>query len=365
MLASDLHVHLDGSLRPDTLLELGARAGLWSAETGPERIRQLRFREGMSLSSCLARFETTVGLLQTVSALRRVSRELVRDCYLDGVRHAEIRLCPPLHTRRGLAVEAVVEAALAGAEEGVASCGSGTEGETLSAHLILSILEGMGEDEARAIVDLAVRFHDEGVVGVDLAGDESLFDPGPFRRPFAAARDRGLGITVHAGEGHDASHIAAAVATLGAGRIGHGTSAASDGRVLDLLASSGVTVEACLTSNTQTGAIAHVEEHPLPRMLDAGVRVALATDNRFFSSTTLSREYDLAADRLSVGRDGIERIVIESAAAAFLPDEDRLRLTELYRTSLGGRAADGGSARDGPADESDRGQNSECTGGEA
>lgn len=348
MLASDLHVHMDGSLRADTLLELGTRGGLWTAAQGRARVRDLRFQDGMSLSSCLARFETTVGLLQTKPALRRVAHELVRDCYLDGVRHAEIRLCPPLHTRGGLAVEEVVEAALGGADDGVACCGPGVEGETLSARLVLSVLEGMGEDEARRIVDLAVRFQDEGVVGVDLAGDESLFDPEPLKASFAAARDRGLGITVHAGEGHEAAHIEVAVDALGANRIGHGTSAGSDGRVLDLLAAGDVTVEACLTSNTQTGAIGRVEDHPLPRMLEAGVRVALATDNRFFSSTTLSREYDLAADRLSIGREGIERMVIESAAAAFLLEEDRARLAELYRTSLGGRPAeDGGPAGHG------------------
>jgi adenosine deaminase len=341
MLASDLHVHLDGSLRPETLVDLGLSAGIWTRETAPERIRDLRFREGMSLSSCLARFGTTVSLLSTASALHRVARELVRDCYLDGVRHAEIRLCPPLHTRRGLAAEEVVEAALAGAEEGAGTCGSGAGSGVVSARLVLSVLEGMDEAEAHEIVALAARFHDEGVVGVDLAGDESLFEPGPFTRPFAEARERGLGVTVHAGEGGGASHVSAAVEVLGADRVGHGVAAALDERVLDLLAAREVTVEVCLTSNTQTGAVGSLEEHPLSRMLDAGVRVALATDNRFFSGTTLSREYDLAADRLSVGREGIERMVIESARAAFLPDEDRLRLTELYRASLGGRATDG------------------------
>jgi adenosine deaminase len=348
MLASDLHVHLDGSLRIETLVELGARAGLWSRETGPERVRRLRFRRGMSLSSCLARFETTVGLLQTAPALRRAARELVRDCYLDGVRHAEIRLCPPLHTRAGLAAEAVVEAALAGADEGVASCGLGAGDAALSARLLLSVLEGMGADEASTIVDLAVRFRDSGVAGVDLAGDESLFDPVPFASAFAAARDAGLGVTVHAGEGHPASHIATAVEALGARRVGHGVTAASDGRVLDLLRERDVTIEACLTSNTQTGAIERVEDHPLPRLLDAGVRVALATDNRFFSGTTLSREYDLAADRLSIGRAGVERMVIESATAAFLPDALRLSLARLYRTSVGGprEAREGGSGSD-------------------
>lgn len=346
MLASDLHVHLDGSLRPETLVDLGARAGLWSREAGPERVRALRFREGMSLVSCLARFETTVGLLSSAAALTRVARELVRDCYLDGVRHAEIRLCPPLHTRRGQSSEEVIEAVLRGADEGARASGHVATGTVMSARLILSVLEGMGEDEARAIVDLAARFQDAGVAGVDLAGDESLFDPGPFARPLAAARERGLGVTVHAGEGCEASHVKAAVEVLGADRVGHGVAAASDRRILDLLVARGVTVEVCLTSNTQTGAVRSLEDHPLPRMLDAGVRVALATDNRFFSETTLSREYDIAAERLSVGRSAVERMVIESARSAFLPDEDRLRLEDLYRASLGGSAAPG-APRDG------------------
>lgn len=351
MLASDLHVHLDGSLRAGTLAELGRAAGLWSGGDGPERVRALSFRTGMSLTSCLARFETTVGLLQSAPALGRAARELVRDCRLDGVRHLEVRLCPLLHTRGGLAPEGVVEAALAGLEEGGARLAAGHGPEWQSARLVLSVLEGMGEQEARTIVDLAIRFRDAGVAGVDLAGDESLFDADRVRRPFAAARDHGLGVTVHAGEGHDAAHVDTAVAILGADRIGHGVSAASDARILDLLADRGVTIEVCLTSNVQTGAVASLEEHPLPRMLEAGVPVTLATDNRFFSETTLGREYDIAAETLGIDRDGVERMVTAGAAAAFLPDEDRLTLAELFRASLGpgsssrsrSRPASGGS----------------------
>ena len=231
----------------------------------------------------------------------------------------------------------------------------------MSARLILSVLEGMGEEEAQEIVDLAVRYQDAGVSGVDLAGDESLFDPGPFRRPFRTAGDRGLGITVHAGEGHEAAHVGAAVDTLGADRIGHGTSAASDRRILDRIAEADVTIEACLTSNVQTGAVERVEEHPLPRLLEAGVRVALATDNRFFSATTLSREYDLAAGRLSIERDGLERMITESAAAAFLPEEDRRRLAGLYRASLGRPAASGVQ----PAGDGVGHEDAEDTGGRA
>lgn len=334
MLASDLHVHLDGSLRATTLVELGAAAGLWSEPEGRDRIEKLRFRRGMSLSSCLARFDTTIGLLQTAPALSRAARELVEDCYLDGVRHAEIRLCPPLHSRGGLSDEAAVEAVLVGIEESTSSAGRKAQGEPMSARLVFSVLEGMGEAQAGGIVDLAIRYADAGVAGVDLAGDESLFDAGRVRRPFEAARDAGLGITVHAGEGHAPSHIEAAVSVLGARRIGHGTTAASDERVLELLAGTPVTVEVCLTSNVHTAAVANIEDHPLGRMLEGGVPVALATDNRFFSAATLTHEYDAAAERLSIGRDGIERMVLESASAAFLPEQEREKLRDLYEASL-------------------------------
>jgi adenosine deaminase len=343
MLASDLHVHLDGSLRATTLVELGVRAGLWSEPEGRDRAEGLRFRPGMSLRSCLARFETTIGLLQTAPALSRAARELVEDSHADGVRHSEIRLCPALHTRSGLSGQAAVEAVLGGIEEGVSSAGRNAPGEPVSAHLVFSVLEGMREEEAGSIVELAIRFADAGVVGVDLAGDESLFDADRVRRPFEAARSAGLGITVHAGEGYDASHIEAAVSVLGARRIGHGTTAASDERVLDLLAEESVTVEVCLTSNVHTGAVASIEDHPLGRMLDGGVPVALATDNRFFSATTLSHEYEAAAVRLSVGDDDVERMVLESASAAFLPEREREELRRLYLEGL--RSAPDGEGR--------------------
>jgi adenosine deaminase len=346
MLASDLHVHLDGSLRADTVRELGAAAGLWSEADGSARVSALRFRPGMSLTSCLARFETTIGLLQTAPALSRAARELVQDSYLDGVRHTEFRLCPPLHTRRGLTEEEVMEAVLAGADEGVSDCSREAPGELVSARAVLSVLEGMDQDAADRIVRLAIRFADAGVAGVDLAGDESLFDPGPLARPFGDARDAGLGITVHAGEGHDASHVTSAVEVLRAARIGHGVSAGSDRRVTALLAERGVTVEVCLTSNVHTGAVARLEDHPLPRLLRAGVRVTLATDNRFFSGTTLSREYDLAAERLLVGREDIAPMVMESAASSFLPPSTREALGELYERGLrrGGERSSKGEA---------------------
>jgi len=335
MLASDLHVHLDGSLRDGTLVALARDAGLIPATAdGDEFARRLRFRPGMSLSSCLSRFGVTVGLLQTRRALERVARELVCDCYLDGVRHAEIRFCPVLHTREGLSRSDALTAVLRGAEQGVGEALVSAPADWMSARVVISVLEGMSEEEAGALVDLGIGFADLGVVGVDLAGDEALFDPARYARPFACAADAGLGVTVHAGEGGDAGNVAAAVEILGADRIGHGVSAASDPGTMSLLADRDVAVEVCLSSNLHTGAVGSLGTHPLCTLVEAGVPVALATDNRFFSGTSLSHEYELAISETGASQELVARSVLTSADAAFLPDEDRAALHGLYGSSL-------------------------------
>lgn len=346
MLASDLHVHLDGSLRETTLVELARARGAWPrglADT-PYADR-LRFTDGMTLPACLERFEATVGLLQTADALERTARELVEDSHLDGAHHIEVRICPTLHTRGGLSADGAVEALLSGLEAGAARAAQTSPGDHASARAVVTILEGMAEEEAAALVALAAR-HAGGVTGVDLAGNEALFDAGRYRRAFSAARDAGLGLAVHAGEGHGPEHIRDAVTELGAGRIGHGTSAARDPAVMSLLAERGVTVEVCLSSNVHTGAVERIDRHPLRALLANGVRAVLATDNRFFSSTTLSREYDLAREHLGITEGDVAALVMESAHAAFLPEAERNALAALYAASLGrGTGAAGGRAR--------------------
>lgn len=335
MLASDLHVHLDGSIREGTLMELARSQGACPKGVEEDRfLSRLRFEPGMTLASCLERFETTVGLLQSPTALRDVADELVQDCYLDGVRHAEVRFCPTLHTRGGMPREEALEAVVSGLERGAAACVSGDAGEWMSAGVVISILEGATDDDTSALAELAVRFAGSGVLGLDLAGDEALFDASRYERAFSLARDAGLGVTVHAGEGHDPSHVARAVETLGADRIGHGTSAARDPRVMELLAARGTTVECCLSSNLHTGAIGSYAAHPLPLFLKNGVRATLATDNRFFSRTSLSAEYDLAAEHLGLERDQMASIALESARASFLRPSDRRSLERVIRESI-------------------------------
>jgi len=337
MLASDLHVHLDGSLRSGTVAALARAAGVVPAGlSDAEFTRRLRFGPGMSLASCLKRFGVTVGLLQTRRSLTRVAGELVADCYMDGVRHIEVRFCPLLHTREGMKPDRAVEAVIRGLDDGASratSAGGGTE--RMSARLVLSVLEGMDASQADALVGLACDFRSEGVVGVDLAGDEGLFEAETYRAAFARARRAGLGVTVHAGETGDASHVLDAVTKLGASRIGHGVAAAESASVTALLARERVAVETCLSSNLHTGAVSSLKEHPLVGLFEAGVPVTLATDNRFFSDTTLSREYELAASEAGAANDVLRSAILTGADAAFLPDDDRARLRALYASSPG------------------------------
>ncbi|MBD3347954.1 MAG: adenosine deaminase [Candidatus Eisenbacteria bacterium] len=336
MLAADLHVHLDGSLRRSTLLELAREQGVCpESGDGESFVSGLPFTRGMTLVSCLARFDVTVGLLQSERVLRRVADELVRDCYLDGVRHVEIRMCPPLHTRAGLSPHEALEAVVEGIDAGASACSPPGSGELMSARVILSVLEGSTGRDADALVDLAMGYAGSGVAGVDLAGDEALFEAAVFERAFSRAGSAGLGVTVHAGEGADPTHVIDAVTRLKADRIGHGVAAARDSEAIGLLAETGTVVECCISSNLHTGAIGALEEHPLPLFLDRGVRAVLATDNRFFSGTTLSREYDLAAEHLGLGRESLSAMAVESARASFLPGEERRRLIDLVSESAG------------------------------
>jgi adenosine deaminase len=245
----------------------------------------------------------------------------------------EVRACPALHTREGLSLPAVVEAVLSGLEEGAAPAAT-SGGDGMSARLIVAVLEGMGTDEATSLVNVAIRYSDRGVAGVDLAGNEALFRPALYARAFAKARYAGLGVTVHAGEGHDSSHVVGAVTELGADRVGHGVSAASDREAMDLLRDRDVTVEVCLSSNLHTGAVSRLEDHPVTKLAAAGVPVTLATDNTFFSDTTLSGEYRLAAERAGASSELLLACVTRSADAAFLPEEDRAELRERYERSM-------------------------------
>ncbi len=294
-LLPDLHRHLDGSLRPETVREL---AGLEGLDVPPD----LPFFVGMGLSEALARFAFTLQLLQSPDRVSRIASEICEDANRESVSTLEIRFAPQLH--RGADEGRIVDAAL----EGVA----GRSG------LILCGLYGEDPGQIERLVDIAETR--PGVVGIDLAGGPApdhrwgMQDYGPaFRR----AGTLGLGRTVHAGEGRPPGEIRIAIEELGAERIGHGTTLLDDPAVLDLVLEREVTIEACPTSNVHVGVIGAVEDHPLPRWLRAGVRACVCTDNTLLSAVDAPEELRRCAAIPGMDAALIEQAVAWGHAAAF------------------------------------------------
>jgi adenosine deaminase len=267
---SDLHRHLDGSLRPSTMEELATALGV-AVPT------DLVFSAGMGLGAALSRFQFTLKLLQTPEAVHRVAAEMCEDAASEGVTTLEIRFAPQLHTNAGASIGDIIDAAVNGA--------AGRAG------IILCGLYGESPDVLMSLVYAAESR--PGVVGIDLAGGPhgaSSFSLADYAIPFRRAAELGLGRTVHAGEGRPADEIRTAVKVLGAQRIGHGTSLLEDDDVLALVLSRNIVIEACPTSNVHTGVISCVEEHPISKWLDRGVRVTVCADNTLFSATHAAEE---------------------------------------------------------------------------
>ncbi len=291
---TDLHRHLDGSLRPETVAELAVALGL----SVPE---DLAFSPNMGLAAALARFRFTLSLLQTPAAVARVAAEICEDAALDGVDGLEIRFAPQLHGGR---LDEVVDAALDGI--------SGRAG------LILCVLYGEPPELADALVELAVGR--PGLVGLDLAGGPA---PGhshgisSYQEAFRRAGRLGLGRTVHAGEGRPAAEIRQALHHLQAERIGHGTTLLDDPTVLEEVVRRKVTIEACITSNWHVGAIPDVVDHPLPRWLELGIKVCINTDNTLLSAVCASGEHRRAATLPGMDAARVERARVFGHEARF------------------------------------------------
>ena len=294
---AELHRHLDGSLRRQTLQELADQIGLVIP-------LNLGFYPGMGLRKALACFEVTLSALQTPQAVKRVAAEMCEDATREGTTYLEIRFAPQLH--RGAPPEEIVDAAIEGLEP--------------HAHLILCGLYGEHPDVLGHLVDIAK--HRPKVVGIDLAGGPQHADEwrmADYALPFDRARELGLGRTVHAGEGRPPHEIRVAIETLHATRIGHGTTLLDDPEVLDLVLREGVTIEACPTSNLQTSAISSADAHPLPRWLKLGVRACICTDNTLLSSVNAPQEHHRASQIPGMTSALISQAIENAHQAAFAP----------------------------------------------
>lgn len=312
----DLHIHLDGSLSLASARALADMQGIALPEDDETLLRMLRVSDNcQSLNEYLEKFALPLTLLQTSEAISEAVLRLCRELAEQGLAYAEIRFAPQLHCERGLMQDAVVEAAIRGMEK------SG-----FYASLILCCMRGGDNLQKNLLtVEVASRFLGKGVCAIDLAGAEALYSTDSFAEVFEYARSLSIPFTVHAGEADGPESVYAAL-SFGARRIGHGVRSVEDGALLKRLAESGVVLELCPTSNLNTRVFERIEDYPLRKLLDAGVRVTLNTDNTSVSNTTLAREYQLIADTFSLTEGEIRQLAISSLKAAFLDDAEKERL---------------------------------------
>jgi len=320
---AELHCHLDGSVRPTTLLDLGREYGVPMPETSAKALaHHMYVRDARHLEDYLTRFDVTLGVMQSERALERISFELGEDAAADGVRYIEVRFAPVLNQRWGMSLEEAVEASLRGLARAQAAHG-------IVGRIIVCGLRHLSPDVSLELARLAVAFQGKGVVGFDLAGGEAGHPASAHRAAFLHAREHGMFCTCHAGEGAGPESVADAVHVCGAQRIGHGTRLIEDPRLTDELAKNGIAIEACLTSNVQTHAAKDYESHPLRAYFERGMRVTLNTDNRLMSGTTLIAEYAHAAKELEFSLDELCTLARNGFESAFLPDDERRALLAL------------------------------------
>ena len=326
-----LHDHLDGGLRPQTILELAQETGYRDLPgTDVEELTK-RLTEGAHrghLEIYLDAFRHTVGVMQTPDALRRVAAECAEDLAADGVAYAEVRFAPELHTERGLTLDQVVQAVLEGFKQG-------GEGRGITVYALLTAMRTAAR--SLEIAELAVRYRDQGVVGFDIAGAEAGWPPSRHLDAFQYLKRENFHITIHAGEGFGLPSIWEAVQWCGTERLGHGVRIADDiqispegvvrlGRLAAYIRDRRIPLEMCPTSNVQTGAAPSIALHPLRVLRQLAFRVTVNTDNRLMSQVTLSSEFHTLVNEFGYGWSDIEWLTVNAMKSAFAGFDERLRL---------------------------------------
>jgi adenosine deaminase len=328
-----LHEHLDGGLRPRTVLELARAAGYEGLpESDPQSLAEWFFRGAArgNLPEYLEGFRHTIAVMQTAAALERVAFEFVEDMAADGVIYAEARFAPHFHTQAGLGADAVMLAVLRGLERGRAAFG-------VEPRLIVCALRNQSPDLSAQLVELALAYREQGVVGFDLAGEEAGHPAKEHVRAFQLAQRKNFARTIHAGESFGPESIWQALQYCGAHRIGHGTRLVEDlviyegkvikvGSLAQYVLDHRIPLELCLSSNVHTGATPSLEAHPFRTFLDLGFRVTLNTDNRLMSRTSMCAEYALAVERFGCSLDDLELLSMNGMKSAFAHYQERLHL---------------------------------------
>jgi adenosine deaminase len=335
-----LHDHLDGGLRPQTIIDLAGAHGYGGLPATDADSLAAWLTNGArrgQLELYLEAFQHTVAVMQTPDALARVAAECAADLAADGIVYAEVRFAPELHLDGGLTLNQVVEAVLEGFR-------TGTAGRAITVYALLTAMRTAAR--SREIAELAVRYRDQGVVGFDIAGAEAGNRPSRHLDAFEYTERENFHITIHAGEGYGLPSIWEAVQWCGAERLGHGVRIVDDitmadgrpvlGRLASYIRDRRIPLEMCPTSNVQTGAAASIPEHPIGLLRDLSFRVTVNTDNRLMSGVTLSSELAALSEAFGYGWADLEWLTINAMKSAFAPFDERLAIiNEVIKPGFG------------------------------
>ena len=335
-----LHDHLDGGLRPSTVIDIAGETGYDRLPTADAGELATWFRtqsHSGSLERYLEPFSHTVAVMQTPGALYRVAYECVEDLAADSVVYAEVRFAPELHLDRGLSFDEIMEAVLAGFAEAERACAAA--GRPIVVRLLVTAMRHAAA--SREIAELAVRWRDRGVVGFDIAGAEAGNPPTRHLDAFEYMRDNNARFTIHAGEAFGLPSIHEAIAFCGADRLGHGVRIVDDidvpadgggeirlGRLASVLRDKRIPLELCPSSNVQTGAVTSIADHPFDLLARARFRVTVNTDNRLMSDTSMSLEMSRLVEAFGYGWTDLERFTINAMKSAFIPFDHRIAIID-------------------------------------
>ena len=315
---AELHTHIDGGLRVETILELAKKHQAYLPSYELDSLKDLLTVDDScpSLLEYFKPFEYTLNVLQTQDALEQCMFEYLEDASKDNTRYIESRFSPALHLQKGLSLQQVMDAILSGKKQA-------ENAFNIKSNIIICGLRHIDEKTNMELAQLAVDYKNKGVVAFDLAGEELGRPAKNHIKAFQIAIDNNLSRTVHAGEADGAHSIADAIHYLGAQRIGHGTSLFEDTDLLNYVADHQIGLEICLTSNMQTKSVQDIKKHPLKTYFEKNVPVTINTDSTLISGTTLSNEYYFATQLFDFNRSDIQKIMLNSFNQAFLPIDEK------------------------------------------
>ncbi len=326
----ELHRHLEGSLRLDTMLDVARQHGI----TIPadvlrlSNLVQVQEEDKFTFQNFLAKFNTLRLFYRSPDVIDRITREAVEDAAKDNVKYMELRFTPVALSRaERFPLHDVIDWVMTSAQQAAKKFG-------VMVRLIASVNRHESTDLAEQVAWLAVEHIKNGLIGLDLAGNEAEFETQPFYGIFKEAKQSGLHVTIHAGEWGPAVNVKEAIEEMGAERIGHGVRVLEDGDIVSMVCERRTAFEVCMTSNYQSGVVNSLVSHPLMKMLEAGVNVTINTDDPSISRITLSHEYYTACEDLRMPQSTLKQRILAAAQACFLPENEKEKLVKQFQKDL-------------------------------